>query len=124
MNDKRVNEWELSSLNPGKQFLTDFELSECGHVHSTLIDGTDENIKEIGPDAIRLANTVAKIHGIDQARVSRKELRVFKLPTHTWEELTPLIRNAFKEVYGENIEFSYENQLVLWIRRLRVELKS
>src|SRR3989344_7789644 len=122
MNEKRVNEWELSGLNPGKQFLTDFELAGCAHVHSTPIE--ESEVDEIGADAFRLADIVAKIHGVDQARVSRKELRVFKLPTHTWEELTPLIRKAFKEVYGENIAFSYENQLVLWIRRLRVELKS
>lgn len=122
MNEKRVNEWELSGLNPGKQFLTDFELAGCGHVHSTPIE--ESEVEEIGANAVRLANIVANIHGVDQARVSRKELRVFKSPTHTWEELTPLIRNAFKEVYGENIAFSYENQLVLMIRRLRVELKS
>ena len=120
--DLRVNEWELSGLNPGKQFLTDFELAGCAHVHSTPIEESD--VEEIGADAFRLANIVSKIHGVDQARVSRKELRVFKLPTHTWEELTPLIRKAFKEVYGENIKFSYQNRLVLMVRRLRVELKS
>lgn len=123
MNEKRVNEWELSGLNPGKQFLTDFVVSlDSDHVYKSEL--FEKERKAIGELGCKLADLVLDIHGVDVIKVSENELRVFKLPTHTWEELTPLIRKAFKEVYGENIKFSYQNRLVLMIRRLRVELKS
>ncbi len=117
----RVNEWELSDLNPGKQFLTDFDLSHGSYVRTAPLDEKEQ--KEVGEKGSQLAVLVMGIHGVNSVRISKGELRVYKLATHSWDELSPLIRDAFESVYGK-IAFQKENPILLTWRRVKVILKS
>jgi len=123
MDDKRVSEWELAELNPGKQFLPDFKLSGSKYVLTYPISD-DKNVTDVGAPGMKLLELVADIRGVSSVRISTTELRVFKFASHKWEELTPKIREAFKQVYGNDIEFQAENTVILAIRRLRIKLSN
>jgi hypothetical protein len=117
----RVHEFEESAINPSKVFEPDFNLVECHHIHTSK-NLTSKDVVEIGEKAFELVKLLDGIHGIRYTSISKLELRVFKLSTHKWEELTPLVRNAFRQVYGQDIVFQKENAGILAYRRLKAKI--
>lgn len=120
MEPLRVGEFEEAKLNPEKQFLPDFVICNDRYVHTPRTPNNDD----IGLKGKELFDLIRGIPGVTDVTISKKELRVSKEYSHTWEEITPMIREAFKHVYGPNIKFVTENGAVIAWRRLKTQLKA
>ncbi len=116
---KRVSEREVPEVNPNKRFFPDFPLCNDTATHTSY---SYRNKKDVGEKGVALVEAVLAIHGVIDLTISKNELRVVKQPAHTWEEVTPLIHNAFRHVYGDDIKFIGENKAILAYRRLRVAM--
>lgn len=121
MATKIVSEREVPMLNPEKRFFPDFPIcKDRGIAHTSY---SYRKVADVGKEGVALVEAVLAVPGVYDLTISDNELRVAKYHSHSWEEITPQIREAFKKVFGDDIVFPDENRLVLMIRRTRVALQ-